>query len=206
MPVLPSNVSTDTAGKATVVFSSGTLTASQLTDLWAQVTINGKTEYWDLDPAMLSADGKSFTIDFSDSYNGKTIALKLYGFDKQGVRTAFSNTVNIAVAMRKTPIVMPQVPAYGSTDSEGNTIISFTSGTLSKSALKSLWAEATYDNKTEYWDITPDALSENGKSITLAFDKSFNGKTVRLRFYGFDTDGLQIPFSNPIIFQHITSS
>ena len=74
------------------------LRPDQLSDLWAEVTYDGVTRYWDLVPAMLSSDGTSFTIQFDvTALSGKTVHLRLYGFDLQGKQTAFTNPVDIYV-------------------------------------------------------------------------------------------------------------
>jgi uncharacterized protein YgiM (DUF1202 family) len=196
MPVLPSNITTDSTGKATVAFSSGTLLASQINDLWAEVKYNNKTEYWDLDPAMLSADGKSMSIQFESALNGQTVQMRLYGFDKQGVQTAFSNTTSILVNISPTSVNMPVLPASITTDAQGKATITFASGTLTAGQINDLWAEVKYDNKTEYWDLDPAMLSSDGKSMSIQFGSAFNGKTVNMRIYGFDTQGKQTSFSN----------
>ncbi|MDD5774832.1 MAG: hypothetical protein PHS64_02685, partial [Candidatus Omnitrophica bacterium] len=196
MPVLPSNVTTDYQGTALIAFSSGTLIAGQLNDLWAEVKYDGKTEYWDLDPEMLSADGTSMSIQFDTSFNGKTVQLRLYGFDTNGVQTAFSNTSSILVNINATSVTMPALPASVATDSQGKAVITFSSGTLLASQLNDLWAEVKYDGKTEYWDLDPDMLSSDGKSMSIQFGSSFDNKTVQMRIYGFDTKGNQTSFSN----------
>ncbi len=198
MPTLPSSVTTNNNGEAVVTFTSGTLLASQLNDFWAEVTYDGKTEYWDLDPAMLSSDGKSFTIKFDETFDNKTVSLKIYGFDTAGVQTGFSNAVNITVEVAQASVSMPVLPSSVTTNSSHTAVITFTSGTLLASQLNDLWAEVTYDGKAEYWDLHPAMLSSDGKSFTITFDSSFVGKTVIMRLYGFDTSGTQVPFSNSI--------
>ncbi|MFH0912881.1 MAG: hypothetical protein V1884_01165, partial [Candidatus Omnitrophota bacterium] len=71
MPTLPGTGATDATGQVSVNFTAGTLFASQLSDLWARVTYDGKTEYWNLDPGLLSADGKTFSMQFTPAFDGK---------------------------------------------------------------------------------------------------------------------------------------
>lgn len=196
MPVLPGSVTTDTQGKAVIGFSSGTLTASQINDLWAEIKVDGKTQYWDLDPEMLSADGKSMTIQFDETYNGKTVGMRIYGFDKDGKQTSFSNQTSIVVNISSAAVNMPVLPASVTTDEQGKASIIFSSGSLSATQLNDLWAEVKYDGKTEYWDLDTDMLSADGKSMSIQFDQSFDGKTIAMRIYGFDKTGVQTSFSN----------
>jgi len=198
MPVLPANVTTNSAGIATVTFTSGTLTASQLNDLWAEVKYDNKTEYWDLDPSLLAADGRSMTLQFDTPFNSKTVQMKIYGFDKQNVQTGFSNSVSILVNISTTSVTMPTLPSSMTTNNTGLAKITFTSGTLFANQLNDLWAQVTYDNKTEYWDFDPAMLSSDGTYMNVQFTTAFDDKTVLMRIYGFDKNNRQTALSNPI--------
>ncbi|MFA5099353.1 MAG: hypothetical protein WC547_00525 [Candidatus Omnitrophota bacterium] len=198
MPAMPASVTTNATGNAVITFASGTLLASSLNDLWAEVKYDGKTEYWDLDPAILAADGKSMSIQFGSTFNGKTVAMRIYGFDKNDIMTSFSNTTTITVAITPTTVTMPVMPSNVTTDSQGTATVTFSSGTLPASSINDLWAEVKYDGKTEYWDLDPAMLAADGKSMSIQFDTPFNGKTVEMRLYGFDTTGKQTSFSNTV--------
>ncbi|MCM8780300.1 MAG: hypothetical protein NC908_00020, partial [Candidatus Omnitrophica bacterium] len=78
-------------------FVSGTLYASQLSQLWTEVTYDGKTEYWKLHPSMLTTDGKSIVMIFSDTFAGKTLRIRFYAFDLYGKQTQFTNYIDIYV-------------------------------------------------------------------------------------------------------------
>jgi hypothetical protein len=199
MPTLPSTITADSTRTAKINFSSGTLLPTAINDLWAEVKYDGKTEYWDLNPAMLSADGKSMTIQFDAAFAGKTVALKIYAFDKQDKQTGFSNSISITVPTASTPgVTMPALPSSITTNGSGLATITFTSGNLRASQLNDLWAEVKYDGKTEYWDFTPEMLSADGTYMTVQFTPQFSGKTVVMRIYGFDKNGTQTAFSNSI--------
>jgi len=198
MPVLPTNITTDNLGKATVTFTSGTLLPASISDLWAEVKYDNKTEYWDLDPAMLATDGKSMSIQFDTAFNGKTVQMRLYGFDTTEKQIPFSNTSSILVNISTTSVVMPVLPASTTTDSTGKATVTFTSGTLRPTQLRDLWAQVVVDGSTQYWDLDPSMLNADGTILTMIFDTTFNGKTVLMRIYGFDTNGIQTSMSNQI--------
>ncbi|HRZ15058.1 MAG TPA: hypothetical protein P5110_06055, partial [Candidatus Omnitrophota bacterium] len=198
MPTVQATGNTDPTGKIVVSFTSGTLLASQINDLWAQVTYDGKTYYWDLDPAMLAADGKSLTMEFGSEFDGKTVSMEFYAFDKSNVQTGFSNPIAITVHSSSTGLTMPVIPATGTTDTQGTIVIPFNEGTLLASQINDLWAEVTYDGEPHYWDLNPEMLAADGKSVTVAFGSEFDGKTVSMKFYAFDTNNVQTGFSNAI--------
>ncbi|GEM_PF-1807710 len=198
MPVIPGTGSTDANGNITITFKSGTLDKSNLSEFWAKVTIDGKTEYWDLGKGAISEDGKSVTLKFDPKYDGKTIAMQFYGFDNKGKQTGYSNAIKVKVESATSPVTMPVIPGTGSTDANGNLTVTFKSGTLDKSRLSGFWAKVTIDGKTEYWDLGKGAISEDGKSVTLKFDPKYDGKTITMQFYGFDNSGKQTGYSNAI--------
>ncbi len=139
----------------------------------------------------------------------KTVINK-YGFaqcwDKQGwwwkVKDAAKKELS---SMNSEPVTMPVIPGTGSTDANGNITITFKSGTLDKNNLSGFWAKVTIDGKTEYWDLGKGAISEDGKSVTLKFGSKYDGKTIAMQFYGFDTAGKQTGFSNAIAVKVETS-
>ena len=147
---------------------------------------------------MLAADGKSMAIQFDNSFNGKTIQMRIYGFDTSAKQTGFSNTSSILVNISSPSVTMPAMPANVTTDSQGKATVTFSSGTLLASSLNDLWAEVKYDGKTEYWDLDPAMLNADGTIMTIIFNNSFNGKTILMRIYGFDTNGKQTDMSNQI--------
>ena len=94
---------------------------------------------------------------------------------------------------------MPTLPSAASTDPQGQLSITFQNNTtLYPNQLKELWARVTYDNKTEYWKLDPGLLAANGSSLSLQFESKFDGKVMKFEFYGFDQEGKQTGFSNPI--------
>lgn len=198
MPVLPSTATTDAEGKLTVTFASGTLKASDLSEFAARVKYDGKTEYWVLDTASIADDGKSVYLEFAEKFDGKTITMEFYGKDLAGVQTAFSNPIAVTVHSKPDRVVMPQIPASATTDKDGSVSIAFASGAVTPSQLSELWAQVTYDNKTEYWNIGTGVLSDDGKTITMGFTDAFNNKTLQIRFFGKDTKGIQTTFTNSI--------
>jgi hypothetical protein len=114
------------------------------------------------------------------------------------VQTGFSNAVNVVIPAGTAAPAMPTLPSSLTTDSSGKAVITFSSGTLLPAQLSGLWTEVKYDTKTEYWNIGTGALSADGKSLSLLFDTTFNGKTVILRLFGFDPNDRETAMSNPI--------
>ena len=200
MPLLPSSGTTDPSGKINIVFQNNTsLFPDQLADLWAEVKYDGKTEYWDLTPAMISSDGKSILMQFNSDFNGKSVAMRFYGFDKSGKQTSFSNSIVIQVDSSPSGVAMPILPSAGTTESSGKITLDFQNNTtLFPDQLSSLWAEVIYDGKTEYWILHPTMISTDGKSLTMQFNSDFNGKAMLMRFYGFDASGKQTGLTNQI--------
>ncbi len=199
MPVLPDSVSTDAVGRVTVNFMSGVLLPSQLSELWAEVKYDGKIEYWQLHPSMLSAAGTTFSMRLEPSFSGKLLEMRLYGIDTQDRQTSFTNTVAIHADFQPSPIVMPVLPSVVDTDLSRLAHIVFSYGTLFPSQLLELWGEVAYDGRTEYWFLHPSMLDEiEGKFLDFQFEASFSGKALTIRFYGFDTSGRQTFFTNPV--------
>jgi len=198
MPVLPGTGTTDVNGRITVNFSSGTLFAAQLNELWAKVVYDTKTEYWKLDPGMLATNGESFSMQLSSAFNAKIIDLQLFGFDTSNRQTTYTNAIKITVQSATSAVAMPTLPSTGTTDAVGKITVTFASGTLLPAQLNELWARLDYDNKTEYWKLDPGMLSPGGTSFTMQFDSKFNGKHMNLELFGFDTLGRQTGYSNPI--------
>ena len=93
---------------------------------------------------------------------------------------------------------MPVLLSVVNTDVNRVAQISFVSGTLFPGQLSELWSEVKYDGKTEYWMLHPSMLNSDGKSLSIQFDPFFSGKTLEIRFYGFDTAGKQTAFTNPV--------
>jgi len=198
MPQLPAEAVTSANGTAEIDFLFGSLFSAQLNDLWAEVSYEGKTEYWDLHPSMLFSDGSGFSIQFSSEFDGKILNLRLYGFDRENKQTEFSNEVVLKVISSASQAVMPLLPEKIETEAGITTKIVFTGGHLFASQLNDLWAEVSYEGKTEYWDLHPAMLSSDGFSFEIVFDPVFRGKTLNLRLYGFDTEGRQTLFTNLI--------
>jgi len=200
MPLLPSTGSTDPNGKITIGFADQTtLFAQDLSDLWAEVQYDGKTEYWDLVPSMISSDGTSIVMEFTPDLNGKSVTMRFYGFDTSGRQTSFSNPIVIQVNSSLSSLVMPAVPSTGTTDAAGKISIPFLNDTaLLPDQLSGLWAEVVYDGKTEYWQFYPSMISADGKSMTVRFNPDLDNKVLRMRFYGFDTAGKKTGFTNEI--------
>lgn len=198
IPNLPSSGATDATGKIILNFTAGSLFTNQLNDLWARVSFDGKSEHWDLDPGMLAFDGKSINMQFAPQFNAKVVRMEFYAFDKQGRQAAFGNPVDISVTSGASNVTMPTLPASGATSSNGKIAINFTSGSLLANQLNELWARVDYEGKTERWKLDPGLLSNDGKTFNLQFESKFNAKDLQLELFGFDKQGRQTPFSNPI--------
>jgi len=172
-----------------------------LSELWAKVTIDGKTEYRKLSPALMSEDGMHCKLQFDHSLAGKTLTLQLYGIEKAtGVQTNLSNGVTFEIIGISPSIPMPvTLPAAVTANVNRTAVITFASGTLVQSTIKDLWAQVNYDGRdAEYWDLDPSMISADGKSMEITFDPSFAGKTVLMRIYAFNYDGTQTQLSNSI--------
>ena len=202
MPTLPTTSTTNSVGKLTVNFSGGTtLLASQLNELWARVNYDSKTEYWKLDPGMLSVDGATFTMQFDSKFDGTTMKMELFGFDTLSKQTGFSNITTFTITSSASSVVMPTFPATPpplDTETTGQIDIPFFSGSLLASQLTELWAKVVYDGKTEYWMLDPGMLAVDGLSVYMDFTSAFNGKYLQLEFYGIDNDGQLTGFTNPV--------
>ncbi len=199
MPVLPSTGTTESNGRIIVGFQNNTtLLPEQLSSLWAEVIYDGKTEYWVLHPSMIAPDGKSLTMQFNSDFNNKIMLMRFYGFDTAGRQTGFTNQIAINVISNPSSVAMPVLPGTAATDPNRNVTITFVSGSLFSAQLTELWAEVAYDSKTEYWRLHPSMITPDGVAIFIQFNASFSGKTLRMRFYGFDPTGSQTSFTNPI--------
>jgi hypothetical protein len=196
-PTIPPGGTTGADGKITIPFTSGSFSKNKYKDLWVEVKYDGKTQYWQIKPAPLSADGRSAVLQMPARLNGKTVQIRLFALDAKDKQTNMTNTMKIKVSASG----MPTLPANGKTDPNGNITIAFASGSLSKSKLSGLWAEAAYDGKTEYWDLKTAALSADGKSVTLKMGENLDGKTVNIKLYGIDTSGRQTAMTNAIKIQ-----
>ncbi|MDD4941767.1 MAG: hypothetical protein PHE65_07690, partial [Candidatus Omnitrophica bacterium] len=196
MPAISAPAQTDLNRNISIGLASALLPSS-LNDLWAIVTYDGKTEYWDLDPSMISSDGRTFTMQFEQSFNNKQVFMQLYGIAAlDGSQTKVSNGVYFTVISAASPVSMPALPASVTADASRTATIMFSSGTLLPGQINDLWAEVVYDGKTEYWDLDPVLLNASGTLMTIQFDESFAGKTVQMRIYAYDTDDIQTGFSN----------
>jgi len=111
IPAVSGPANTDASGSATFTLASQ-LDASKLKELWAAVTVDGKTDYWKLDPSMISADGKSINMKFDTSkYDGKTMSLQFYGIDQDNKQTSFANQVTIKVGTSTTTTTTQEAKA-----------------------------------------------------------------------------------------------
>jgi len=163
IPAISAPAQTAANGSIVMTFTNGTLLPSELSSLWAKVTYNGKTEYWKLHPAMISSDGKSFSMQFGPEYANVSFQWQLYGFDTEGNKTNFSNTVGFRVVNPGT-VAMPSASAPSSTTAAGQITITLATPVL-PAQLSGLWARVSYDNKTEYWKLDPGMLSSDGKNF-----------------------------------------
>lgn len=95
-------------------------------------------------------------------------------------------------------VSMPSLPATATTNRNGKVALGFTSGTLFANQLNEFWAQVSYDGKTESWNLGTGALSAEGDSITMRFNRNFSGKTVTVQFYGVDVNGKKTNLSNSV--------
>jgi len=112
---------------------------------------------------MISSDGKSFSMQFGPEYANVSFQWQLYGFDTEGNKTNFSNTVGFRVVNPGT-VAMPSASAPSSTTAAGQITITLATPVL-PAQLSGLWARVSYDNKTEYWKLDPGMLSSDGKTF-----------------------------------------
>ncbi|MFA5100465.1 MAG: hypothetical protein WC547_06245 [Candidatus Omnitrophota bacterium] len=199
MPVIPATGSTDPNGNITITFTSGTLDKAKLSQFWAKVTIDGKTEYWDLGTGAISDDGKSVTLKFDPKYDGKIITMQFYGFDNSGKQTGNSNAIKVTVNSSMSSVVIPSVSSALTTDANRN-IYALFSQTFDASQLSEFWAMVTIDGEVQFWDLGLEAITPDGAGVPLNIDSQFKGKIITMKFYGFDTAGKQTAFTNLISF------
>jgi hypothetical protein len=95
-------------------------------------------------------------------------------------------------------VSIPAIASTATTDRRGNVTIDFTSGTLFANQLNEFWAQVSYDGKTESWNLGTGALSSEGNSVTMKFDRNFSGKTITVAFYGIDLTGKKTDLSNSV--------
>ncbi|MBU4589833.1 MAG: hypothetical protein KKG01_02805, partial [Candidatus Omnitrophica bacterium] len=62
---------------------------------------------------------------------------------------------------------------------------------LNANSLAALWAEVKYGGTTQYWNIGTGAITADSRGIRLVFGPEHDGKTYRMKFYGFDNSGEQ---------------
>ncbi|MFA5362532.1 MAG: hypothetical protein WC335_04710 [Candidatus Omnitrophota bacterium] len=77
----------------------GTLDKTQLSELQAWVVYDDKPdgENWDLNPSMISDDGKSITMNFDPKFEGQTVSLQFYALDKDGKKTNVADAVTVKI-------------------------------------------------------------------------------------------------------------
>jgi len=198
IPTISAPSSTDVNGNVTLTFTSGTLKPTDITALGANVTFNGKTEYWVLNPAMISADGKTITMQLGSEFNAKVMQFQFIATDNSGKLTSFSNKVSFVVNSSASSLVIPNISAPSSTDVNGNVTLTFTNGTLKSTDITDLGANVTFDGKTVYWVLNPSMLSADGKTMTMQLGSEFNGKTMQFQFIAKDNSGKLTSFSNKV--------
>ena len=198
IPTISAPSSTDVNGNVTLTFTNGTLKSTDITDLGANVTFDGKTVYWVLNPSMLSADGKTMTMQLGSEFNGKTMQFQFIAKDNSGKLTSFSNKVSLVVDSSASSLVMPNISAPSSTDVNGNVTFTFTNGTLKSTDISTIGANVTFDGKTTFWVLNSGMISSDGKTMTMQLGSEFNGKTVQFEFIATDTSGKLTSFSNKV--------
>ncbi|MDD5527198.1 MAG: hypothetical protein PHE11_07340, partial [Candidatus Omnitrophica bacterium] len=194
MPTVTSAVC-DVNGNVTFTLSSA-LKPSDLKEFWAEVTYDGSTYYWKLGTGVLSADGKTVTIQLPSDYDGKTMSFAFFGVDTTGKKTGSTTAVSVLIDSNASSLIVPTVTS-AVCDVNGN--VTFTlSSALKPSDLKEFWAEVTYDGKTYYWNLTPGVLSADGKTVKMQLGSDFDGKTMSFAFFGVDTTGKKTGTTNAV--------
>ncbi|MFA5431223.1 MAG: hypothetical protein WC329_08700, partial [Candidatus Omnitrophota bacterium] len=186
----------DVNGNVTFNLSSA-LKPADLKDFWAEVKYDSATYYWKLGTGVLSADGMTVKMQLDSAYDGKTMSFAFFGVDTTGKQTGTTNAVSVLIDSDPSPLAVPQLATYTST-SAGAVTINVSNGAFVPAALSEFWMEITYDGQPQYWNITPEVLSADGKTITLSFDDSLRGKVLYLAFFGVDTQGKKTTFTNTI--------
>ena len=194
MPTVTSAVC-DVNGNVTFTLSSA-LKPSDLKEFWAEVTYDGSTYYWKLGTGVLSADGKTVTIQLPSDYDGKTMSFAFFGVDTTGKKTGMTNAVSVLIDSNASSLIVPTVTS-AVCDVNGN--VTFTlSSALKPSDLKEFWAEVTYDGKTYYWTLTPGVLSADGTTVKIQLSSDYDGKTMSFAFFGVDTTGKKTGTTNAV--------
>ena len=94
VPQLASYVS-NPSGTVTINVSDGAFIPTTLSEFWMQITYDGVTQYWNITPGVLSADGKTITLNLDASLSGKVLYLAFFGVDTGNKKTKFTNTIAV---------------------------------------------------------------------------------------------------------------
>ncbi|MFA5320452.1 MAG: hypothetical protein WC418_04645, partial [Candidatus Omnitrophota bacterium] len=100
----------DVNGNVTFTLSSA-FKPSDLQNFWAQVTYDGKTYYWELTTGVLSADGKTVTMQLGSEFDAKTMKFAFYGIDTIGKRTGVTNAISVVIDSNASSLTVPTVTA-----------------------------------------------------------------------------------------------